>query len=68
MQYRAKRTVSLGGGMLLVEGQTVDIPAGSPVPTGLEPVLERENAGRTLESTSGARNLDAPVRAGVIRG
>ena len=65
MRYRATKTVNLGGGHLLAEGQTIDLPSGSTIP-GLEPVLERVPAGATLEREAGGRNLDAPGRGRPI--
>lgn len=65
MRYRATKTVNLGGGLLLTEGQTADLPPGTSIP-GLEPVLERVPAGATLERETGRRNVDAPDRGRPI--
>lgn len=67
MQYRAKKTVNLGGGLLLTEGQTADLPEGLSIP-GLEPVLERVPAANAVEHQPGERNLDRPGRGKVVNG
>jgi hypothetical protein len=67
MQYRAKKTVNLGGGLLLTEGQTADLPAGLSIP-GLEPVLERGTPANALEHQPGERNLDRPGKGKVVAG
>ena len=48
MRYRATKTVNMGGGHLVTEGQTVDLPKGTVIP-GLEPVLENVPQGKTME-------------------
>lgn len=67
MQYRAKKTVNLGGGLLLTEGQTADLPAGLAIP-GLEPVLERGTPANALEGRPGEPNIDRPGKGKVIAG
>lgn len=67
MQYRANRSVNLGGGHFITEGQTVEMPAGTRI-QGLEPVLERGPEAPTLERTEAGRNLDAPGRLRVVNG
>jgi hypothetical protein len=67
MQYRAKKTVNLGGGQFLTEGQVADLPPGLCIP-GLEPVLERVPAANAVEHIPGDRNLDMPGRGKVLAG
>jgi len=67
MQYVAKKSVNLGGGHFLTEGQSAELPAGVNLP-GLEPVLEKMPAANALEHQSGQRNLDAPGRGRVVAG
>lgn len=67
MKYRATKTVNLGGGHILTEGQTVDLPTGVNLP-GLEPVLERVPAANAVEAQPGERNLDAPFKGRCITG
>ena len=65
MQYRAKKLVNLGGGQFLTEGQTVELPADVHLP-GLEPVLERDAGGPTIERMTSEKNLDAPIKGNKI--
>ena len=67
MQYIAKKSVNLGGGHFLTEGQTTQLPAGVKLP-GLEPVLEKMPDHPTLERVTGGRNLDCPGRGRVVVG
>ncbi len=67
MLYRAKKTINLGGGLLLTEGQTADLAPGLTIP-GLEPVLERGTPANAVEHLPGERNLDAPGRGKVLNG
>jgi hypothetical protein len=59
--------VNLGGGHILTEGQTAELPPGVAIP-GLEPVLEREPGAQTLERVSGGPALDAPHRGRLVSG
>lgn len=67
MLYRAKKEVNLGGGHILTEGQTANLPAGLSIP-GLEPVLEREPAANALERDGSGRNLDHEGRGRLVAG
>ena len=67
MQYRATKSVNLGGGQYLIEGQYADLPAGISIP-GLEPVLERVPSANAVEAPTPERNLDAPGRGKVVAG